>query len=103
MEILLLVLASGCFAVGGVFMKWSVGATRLGPSVAFLVLFGAGAILQARAMTRSDMGVVYTAVLGLEALLAFGFSVFLLKEHASAARIVAVCLIVAGVALLGES
>ena len=81
-------------------MKQSDGATRFPPTTAFLVLFVAGAVLQARAMKRADMGVIYLAVLGLEAALATAFSVLLLHEGLSWQRGFAVSLIVAGVALL---
>ena len=100
MQLVLLTLAAFCFASGGVFMKSSEGASRPLPTVAFLLLFVAGAVLQARAMRRLDMGVVYVAVLGLEAVLALGFSVLFLGERLSVVRLVAVLLIVVGVALL---
>lgn len=100
MQIALLLLAALCFAAGGVFMKTSSGASRPLPTIAFLLLFVTGAFLQARAMRRLDMGVVYVAVLGLEAVLALGFSVVLLGERLSWFRLLAVILIVSGVALL---
>ncbi len=100
MELLELVLASLCFATGGVFMKWSAGVSRAAPAAAFLALFAAGAVLQALAMRRADLGVAYIFVLGLEAVLAFGFSVFLFREHASPARVAALVLILAGIVLL---
>ena len=100
MELLLLVLASVCFAVGGLFMKLSNGAARLGPTITFSLLFLVGALVQAYAMRRADLGVVYIAVLGLEAILAFLFSVALFHESRSPARIAAIVLIVAGVILL---
>jgi quaternary ammonium compound-resistance protein SugE len=100
MELALLTLAAFCFASGGVFMKTSAGASRPLPTMAFLLLFVAGAVLQARAMRRLDMGVAYVAVLGLEAVLALGFSILLLGERLSLFRLFAVILIVSGVALL---
>lgn len=103
MQLLLLSLAALCFAAGGVFMKSSAGALRLSPTLAFLVLFIAGALLQARAMRRADMGVVYVAVLGLEAVFALGFAVVLLGERLSPLRLLSVVLIVSGVALLRRS
>jgi multidrug transporter EmrE-like cation transporter len=81
-------------------MKSSAGASRPLPTLAFLLLFVAGALLQARAMRRLDMGAVYVAVLGLEAVLAVGFSVLLLGERLSLFRLIAAILIVFGVALL---
>jgi small multidrug resistance pump/quaternary ammonium compound-resistance protein SugE len=95
-----MVLASVCFAVGGIFMKLSEGVSRPLPSVAFLLLFLLGAVLQAVALRRADLGVVYIAVLGLEAALTLVFSVLLLRESLSFARVLAVLLIVAGVLLL---
>lgn len=100
MQLLELVLASVCYALGGVFMKWSDGVSRLGPVAAFFGLFLAGATLQALAMRRVDLGVAYIFVLGLEAVLASVFSAFLLGERWPAERIAAVALIVAGIALL---
>jgi small multidrug resistance pump/quaternary ammonium compound-resistance protein SugE len=98
-----LILASVCFAVGGIFMKYSEGVSRLLPSLAFVALFLAGALLQAHALRRADLGVAYIAVLGMEAALTFGFSVLLFRESVSAARVVAVGLIVTGVVLLRRS
>ena len=100
MQLALLSLAALCFAAGGVFMKASAGISRPLPTIAFLLLFVAGALLQARAMRQLDMAVVYVAVLGLEAVLALGFSVVLLGERLSLFRLIAVLIIVAGVALL---
>lgn len=100
MQLTLLALAALCFAGGGVFMKTSDGASRPLPTIAFLLLFVAGALLQARAMRRLDMGVVYVAVLGLEAVLALCFSILLLGERLSLFQVVAAVLIVCGVALL---
>jgi multidrug transporter EmrE-like cation transporter len=99
-DLLLLVLAALCFAAGGLFMKLSAGVTRLLPTLAFSALFLAGALLQAYAMRRADLGVVYIAVLGLEAVLAFGLSIAVFHESSSALRILAVALIVVGVVLL---
>ncbi|QRO02558.1 hypothetical protein JRI60_17365 [Archangium violaceum] len=95
-----MVLASACFAVGGIFMKLSDGVSRPLPSAAFLLLFLLGAVLQSVALRRADLGVVYIAVLGLEAALTLVFSVLLFRESLSFARVLAVLLIVAGVLLL---
>lgn len=103
LEVLLAFLAAVSFSVGGVFMKLSEGMSRLLPSAAFLSLFVLGAVLQALALRRTDLGVVYIAVLGLEAALTLVFSVLLFREALSVARVVAVLLIVAGVVLLRRS
>ena len=73
-------------------MKYSVGVTRLVPTVIFVALYVAGALLQAKAMQRTDMGPVYIAVLGLEAVAAILLSVVVLHEHLSLPRLAAVCL-----------
>jgi multidrug transporter EmrE-like cation transporter len=103
MQLLELALASVCFAVGVIFMKWSDGVSRLGPAAVFFGLFLAGAALQALAMRRVDLGVAYIVVLGLEAVLASVFSAFLLGERWPPERIAAVALIVAGIVLLKRS
>jgi multidrug transporter EmrE-like cation transporter len=100
MYVLLLIAASLLFATGGLFMKFSVGLTRLTPSILVFVFFGAGAACQAIAMRRADMGVAYVFVLGLEAVAAFLISIFALNESAAPARVIAVLLIVSGIALL---
>jgi multidrug transporter EmrE-like cation transporter len=100
MGLLYVILAAFCFALGGLFMKYSVGVTRVVPTVIFAALFVAGAVLQAKAMERTDMGPVYIAVLGLEAVAAILLSVLVLHEHLSFPRFAAVCLIIGGVLLL---
>ena len=95
-----MIAAALAFAVGGLFMKYSAGMTKWQPSAAFFILFCAGAAFQALAMKKAGMGVVYLFVLGLESIVAFLISVLILRESASAARIVAVALIATGIALL---
>jgi multidrug transporter EmrE-like cation transporter len=96
----LLALASAAFAVGGLCMKWSAGLTRVWPSVCVFVLFCTGAGLQAIALRRTELGVGYILVLGGEVVLTLAFSVFVLGEGCSAARISAVALIVIGMVWL---
>ena len=100
MYLLLLITASLLFATGGLFMKLSLGLTRLAPSILVFLFFCAGAACQAIAMKRADMGVAYLFVLGLEAVVAFLISVLALHESAAPLRVVAVVLIVAGIVLL---
>ncbi len=100
MNVVYLIFAAFCFALGGLFMKYSAGAARATPTLVFSALFVAGAILQAKAMRRADMGPVYIAVLGLEAVLALLLSVLVLHEHLSWPRLVAVCLIIGGMLML---
>jgi quaternary ammonium compound-resistance protein SugE len=103
MYILLLIAASILFAVGGLFMKYSHGLTRAAPGIAVFVLFCAGAACQAIAMKRTEMGVAYVFVLGLEAVAAFLLSIAVLGERASISSGCAVALIVAGIVWLERS
>lgn len=100
MHLLLLVAAALLFAVGGIFMKYSAGLTNLPSSLAVFACFCLGAALQTIAMRRAEMSIVYILVLGLEALAAFGLSVWVLDERVTAAKIIALALIVFGIALL---
>jgi multidrug transporter EmrE-like cation transporter len=81
-------------------MKSSAGATRLNQSLGFILLFAVGALFQARGMRREDMGSVYIAVLGLEAVLALTLSAVVLHERLSWQRLGAACLILAGIVIL---
>ena len=81
-------------------MKASSGLTRIGPSVAVFVLFCLGAGCQALGMRRTEMGVAYISVLGLEALAAFALSAIALGERVTISKIGALLLIVGGIALL---
>lgn len=96
----MLVTAAICFACGGLTMKFADGVAKPGPAAAFLALFLTGAVLQSLALRKADLGVAYIAVLGLEAVLTFAFSIWLLNESASVTRILAVILILSGVVLL---
>jgi multidrug transporter EmrE-like cation transporter len=103
MTLLLLALASTAYAVGGLFMKQSDGVTRVGPSLAFVVLFVGGAVVQALAVKRAEMGVSYVLVLGIEAIAAVILSVVVLHESYSISRLAAIALIVVGIAWLRYS
>jgi multidrug transporter EmrE-like cation transporter len=100
MLLLLGLLAALCFTTGGLFMKYADGLRQLPPALAFLLLFGLGAVLQSHAMRGTGMAVTYVLVLGLEAALAVGFGVWLLGESLSRAKMVGMTLTLAGIALL---
>src|SRR3954447_7092404 len=97
MALLLLVLASAAYAVGGVFMKMSDGLLRPAPVAAFVALFAGGSLVQGIGMRGTDLGVGYIIVLGVEAVLAVALSVFYLHERITPARAAAVALVVVGV------
>jgi len=100
MDILFLAIAAAAFSLGGLFMKLSAGLTRPLPTAGFLMLFVAGATVQAIGMRRSDLSVAYIFVLGLEAALTVLLSVWYLKESLPPQRIAAIVLIIAGIAWL---
>ena len=95
-----LIVASVFYAVGGLFMKLSEGLSRPWPVLGFMLLFVAGAALQARGMQGADLGVSFVFVLGVEAIAATALSTLYLHEGLSLSRIAAVLLVVAGVAWL---
>jgi len=96
MALLLLVIASVLYAIGGLFMKLSSGMSRPAPTVAFLTLFVGGALCQALGMRRTDLVVSYVLVLGAEALVAVMLSALYLHERYSPSRIAAILVILAG-------
>lgn len=97
---MILLSAAVAYAVGGLFMKQSAGATRVVPTLAFLLLFVGGAVLQAVAMRKADMGVSYVVVLGMEAVAAVVLSAVVLREPWTASRIAAMLVVLAGIAWL---
>jgi multidrug transporter EmrE-like cation transporter len=103
MYLLMVLAAAVFFTVGGIFMKLSQGLSLLTPSLLVYVFFCTGASLQTLAMRKSDLGVTYILVLGLEAVLALLFGVFIFKEHYSFLKLLGVSLIVAGIIFLRSS
>jgi multidrug transporter EmrE-like cation transporter len=100
MQLMLPVLAALAFTIGGVFMKYADGLHNNWATFLFLLMFGLGAVLQSQAMRGAELGVVYIAVLGLEAALAFGFGTFIFGEAVTLTKVAAILLIVSGIALL---
>jgi len=103
MYLLMVLAAAVFFTVGGIYMKLSHGLSHLTPSLLVYLFFCAGASLQTLAMRKSDLGVTYILVLGLEAVLALLFGVWLFKEHYSFLKLLGISLIVAGIAFLRSS
>jgi quaternary ammonium compound-resistance protein SugE len=102
MQLLFLVLAALLFSSGGLAMKASAGLTKLGPTIAVFLLFCAGAACQALGMRRTEMGVAYVSVLGLEALTAFALSSLVLGERVTISKVSALLLILGGIVLLNR-
>ena len=88
------------FAVGGYFMKLSLGLTRAWPTALIFVCFGLGASLQTLAMRDEQMTVTYVIVLGLEALAAYLVGAVLLDETTTPVKLGGMALVVAGIMLL---
>jgi small multidrug resistance pump len=86
------------FAVGGLFMKLSVGLTHPLYSAMIFVCFAGGAVLQTLVISKTDLGSTYISILGLEALVTLLFSIWLLKEDYSLVRLFGLATIVMGVA-----
>jgi multidrug transporter EmrE-like cation transporter len=81
-------------------MKLSDGLRKPLATIGLYVLFGLGATLQTLALRRTDLGISYVLVLGLEAIVALGIALFAFHEVIAPLRAVGVVLILAGVALL---
>ena len=97
---LMLVGAAMLYVFGGVAMKLSESLTVWRPSVVVYVTFAAGATLQTLAMSDMKMSASYAVVLGLEAVLALGFAVVILKEHVTVTQVLGTMLVVAGIIIL---
>jgi small multidrug resistance pump/quaternary ammonium compound-resistance protein SugE len=100
MSVALLFLASVAYAVGGLLMKLSNGATHAASTVGFLALFAGGALLQSIGMKHEAMGVTYVFVLGAEALVAVLLSALYLNESYTASRLAAIALVLIGIVWL---
>jgi multidrug transporter EmrE-like cation transporter len=66
----------------------------------YVILFALGSLLRSQAMKGKERGPIYILVLGLEAALAFGVGAMLFDEAATWRTLIAVTLIVLGMALL---
>lgn len=100
MSLLLLVLASLAYAIGGLFMKQSNGVANLAPTIGFLLLFAFGAALQSLGMKQGEMGSAYVFVLGVEAVAAVLLSAFVLQEPYTPSKLAAIAMVVLGIAWL---
>jgi quaternary ammonium compound-resistance protein SugE len=101
-----LVIAGLLEVVWAIGMKYSEGFTRLAPSIVTIVAAGFSFWLLAIAVKILPVGTAYAVWTGIGAVGAAVFGMFLFKEPATAARIVCIVLIVAGIAglyLLGPN
>jgi multidrug transporter EmrE-like cation transporter len=88
------------FAIGGIFMKLSMGLSQPLYTVTIFIFFGLGIVLQTLAIERTDLGTSYLLVLGLEAVASVCFSSWLFKENFSLTNAIGLVTIVMGVILL---
>jgi multidrug transporter EmrE-like cation transporter len=100
MSLLIAIMAAVAFAVGGVFMKHSQGLSVFLPTVATYGFYLVGTTLQTLLMQGSDLGITYVLVLGLEAVLASLFGIYIFHEKVSATSLSGMFLVVAGIACL---
>jgi quaternary ammonium compound-resistance protein SugE len=97
----LALLVAGLFEVlWALSLKQSQGFTRLGPSVLTLVALAASLFLLALSLRTLPLGVAYAVWTGIGAIGAFIAGVVLWHEPLSAARVLALALLVAGLGLL---
>ncbi len=100
MSLLIAILAAFAFTVGGIFMKHSQGLSVFLPTIAAYGLYLVGTTFQTLLMHGSDLGITYMLVLGLEAVLASLFGIYIFHEKLSATGLSGIFLVVAGVACL---
>ncbi|HLN87391.1 MAG TPA: SMR family transporter [Candidatus Limnocylindrales bacterium] len=93
-------IAAALYVIGGTLMKYSRGLTRLLPAVALVVVFSAGALIQAWAMRREPLGPSYVGVLGLEALLALLAGYLFFSEQVNLRVFSGMLLVVIGIVVL---
>jgi multidrug transporter EmrE-like cation transporter len=91
------ILAALLFSSGGYFMKLSEGMTKAIPTVAFMLLFLLGAVLQTVALEKTQLSITYVIVLGIEAVTTFLLGVFMLGENTSGLKIAGAVFIVMGI------
>jgi multidrug transporter EmrE-like cation transporter len=100
MHLYFVVLAALMFSAGGYFMKTSEGMTHLVPTVAFMLLFLLGAVMQTFAMEKTQLSVTYVLVLGIEAVTAFLLGIFMLGENTTPFKLGGTVLIICGILAL---
>lgn len=100
---IILVAAGILEVVWAYFMKQSAGFTRLAPTVVTAVAMGASILLLSFSMRTLPLGTAYTIWTGIGAVGAFLVGIIVLGEQASAMRILAAVLIVAGLVLMKVS
>ncbi|SFV25754.1 DMT family transporter [Hyphomicrobium facile] len=100
----IMLLAAGALEiVWAVAMKQSLGFTRLWPSLVMVTALAASMGLLALSMKTLQLGTAYVAWTGIGAVGTFAVGILFLGEQATATRLLAAFLILAGVLLLKAS
>lgn len=100
MYLTMIFLAALAYTLGGIYMKFSQGLSKLSSSILAYLCFTAGASLEAIAMHHSTLGVTYLFVIALEFILAFLFGSLFFRETYSYNSLLGVSLIIVGIVLL---
>jgi multidrug transporter EmrE-like cation transporter len=100
MTLFLSLCAAAAYTLGGICMKLSDGFNRPWPSIGVFYLFALGAAIQTIVTTKNELAVSYIVVLGLEAVLALAFGIFIFKEGVSVLKIAGFMLVIIGVGCL---
>jgi quaternary ammonium compound-resistance protein SugE len=96
--------AAGAFEVAwAVAMKQSFGLTRLGPTLIMVLTMLISVALLSWSMRTLPLGTAYTVWTGIGAVGTFAVGIFFLAEEASATRLLAAALIIAGLVLMKMS
>jgi quaternary ammonium compound-resistance protein SugE len=99
-----ILITAGAFeTVWAYYMKLSDGFTRPGPTVAMFAAMAISIGLLGMAMKSLPLGTAYTVWTGIGALGAFVVGIVVLGEAATALRVAAAMLIVAGIVLMKAS
>lgn len=100
MRLLIMLLAAGVYACGGMCMKLSAGLSNIKWVLLMFLCFCIGAAIQAWSMKGEEMAVNYVIVLGFEGLLMALAGHYFFDEPLSIVKSLGMILILAGTAVL---
>lgn len=101
LQYLLLSLTSGIlFGLGALASQLSAGLTNPLGTIGLIIFFSLGGLVQAIAMRIKDMGSTYILIVGLDALFALLFSIFIFKETYTALKLSGMFFILIGCVFL---
>jgi small multidrug resistance pump len=97
MYILLLIIAILSEVAGTTALKFSVGFTRLAPSIAVVVFYGLSFFMMSLALKKIDIAVAYAIWSGMGTALIATIGILWFKEPATLIKIASLALIILGV------